>query len=501
MTNALDSALVALEHARVVDEEGEHDLASLSRGAKRVADALDRRDVPAGARVIVRVAPGSRWIEAFAGITLSGRVAVPVLREAPREELAYLAADAGARIAISDTSTIAMPNEVFTVPLHESESAEIETLRSVATGDADPERPALMLYTSGTTGRPKGAVLSHRALGAQIAALRQAWALEPGDTLLHALPMHHLHGIVVAFLASFTAGARVLCLDRFEARTVWRRLGEATIWMGVPTMYQRLVEAFDAASDLERESFRTSARALRLATSGSAALAVTLAERWRSIAGAIPVERYGMTEIGVALSNPIDEERRRVGTVGCALDGVEMRIVDEAGKEVQEGELWIRGPSLFSGYFGRADATRDAFSGDWFKTGDVGRRENDGYVRLLGRTSVDILKTGGEKVSALEIEEAIRALDVVREVAVVGVPDATWGDRVTAVVVAKPDGADACTTESFREALRSVLAPYKLPKEVILWDELPKNAMGKVVKPEILARLARAATARINASR
>jgi malonyl-CoA/methylmalonyl-CoA synthetase len=260
--------------------------------------------------------------------------------------------------------------------------------------------------------------------------------------------------------------------------------------MAVPTMYAKLFAAFDAADDSTRARWAANAKQLRLATSGSAALPVTLGERWRVITGSYPLERYGMTEIGVGSSNPLDGERRP-GTVGTPLPTVATRVVD--------GELWIGGPSVFSGYWKRDEANRESFvteAGErWFRTGDTIAIGADGYVKILGRTSVDILKSGGYKLSALEIEEALREHEAVAEVAVVGLPDETWGDRVIACVVPHAGRDAECAEEPLRAFAKSRLAPYKVPKEVVVMRELPRNAVGKVVKPELVKMLARARSA------
>jgi malonyl-CoA/methylmalonyl-CoA synthetase len=283
-------------------------------------------------------------------------------------------------------------------------------------------------------------------------------------------------------------------LPRFDPHRVWEEIarGDVTVWMAVPTMYQRLLEAFDAADPATQARWSKGARALRLATSGSAALPVTLAARWSAIAGAVPLERFGMTEIGVGMSNPLDVAGRRPGSVGPALPTVESRIVDESGRDLDAGpgELLIRGPSVFPGYFRRDEATRAAFTDDgWFKTGDVAERTPDGYVRLLGRTSVDILKSGGYKLSALEIEEVLRESPAVAEVAVVGLPDETWGDRVVAVVVPRPGHAASFSPDALRAWAKERLAPYKVPREVRVVSALPRNALGKVVKPDLVKSL------------
>ncbi len=435
-----------------------------------------------GERVVLLLPPGARWIEAFLGVLLRGGVAVPLPLQAPAAELAYFVQDSAPRLAIADEEhTRALPVGLEVVDPRALDDADDTAPSRSAPEGADP---ALMLYTSGTTGRPKGALLTHQNLAAQTAALRDAWGLHPDDALLHVLPMHHLHGVVVALLTALTAPCTLRLLRRFDARAVLDQLDRATVLMAVPTMYQRLVEAYDAASAEEQARWAASARALRLATSGSAALPSALAARWRQIAGVIPLERYGMTEIGMALSNPLDPAGRRPGTVGRALPTVDHRIVDEAGRDAVEGELWVRGPSVFAGYWGREAETAEAFTEGWFRTGDVGRREADGAIRLLGRTSVDILKTGGEKVSALEVEETLREHPAVAEVAVIGVPDPAWGDRVTAVVV--PRAGEVLTLEVLRAWAKERLAPYKVPRDLRVVDALPRNAMGKVEKKKLL---------------
>lgn len=375
-----------------------------------------------------------------------------------------------------------------------SASEEIGAVTAAALASSD-DAPALQLYTSGTTGKPKGAVITHANLAIQQRLVGEAWGFSRADTLLHSLPLHHMHGLAIALLTALGAGATTR-LTTFDARAIWDAMKDATVFMGVPAMYHRLFAAFDAATEEERTRWSASARALRLATSGSAALPVTLAERWRAITGTIPLERFGMTEIGVGISNVLDGERYP-GCVGFPLPTVETRIVGDDGNEAETGELWIRGPSVFACYHLRDEATRQAFATDpgggpsWFKTGDTVTREASIASRpfkILGRTSVDILKSGGYKLSALEIEEVLRGHPAVGEVAVIGVPDEAWGERVVACVVRRAE-ADLCDAATLRSFAKEHLASYKVPKDVLFLPELPKNALGKVVKPDLAAKV------------
>lgn len=345
----------------------------------------------------------------------------------------------------------------------------------------------MIVYTSGTTGKPKGVVTTHANLRAQVTSLVDAWEWTADDRTLLVLPLHHVHGIVNVLSCALWSGAACEIAPRFDADETWRAIesGRLTLFMAVPTIYRRLVTAYDDAPPQRRARMSDGCRQMRLMVSGSAALPVQTLERWREISGHTLLERYGMTEIGMALSNPLHGERRP-GSVGVPLPSVEMRIVDEEGAEVEPGtpgEVEIRGPSVFREYWRRPQATAEAFRGGWFRTGDVGLAEAGGYVRLLGRRSVDIIKTGGYKVSALEIEEVLREHPAVSECAVVGIEDPEWGERVCAAV--EMAETDAFAPDEIVAWARGRLAPYKLPRQVRRVDLLPRNAMGKVVKPEV----------------
>jgi len=347
-----------------------------------------------------------------------------------------------------------------------------------------PERPALMIYTSGTTGRPKGVVTTHGNLQAQIEALVDAWAWSGDDHILHVLPLHHVHGVVNVLCCALYAGAQCTFME-FGAAPVWERIaqGDLTLFMAVPTIYARLIRAWEEATSSDRERWSRGAQGLRVMVSGSAALPVSTLHRWREITGHTLLERYGMTEIGMGLSNPLEGERRP-GTVGQPLPGVEVRLVDDAGQPVtpgEHGQIEVRGPQVFAEYWRRPEATRGAFHEGWFVTGDEAVLE-DGYYRILGRRSVDILKTGGYKVSALEIEGVLREHEEIEDVAVVGVADPEWGERVCAALICAESAPDV---EALRTWARERLAPYKVPRTFRVVAELPRNAMGKVVKPEV----------------
>jgi malonyl-CoA/methylmalonyl-CoA synthetase len=275
-------------------------------------------------------------------------------------------------------------------------------------------------------------------------------------------------------------------LPVFDAGVVWERLGsgDITVFTGVPTMYRRLIGAWEAASETDRRAWSEGARRARLMMSGSAALPVQTLERWREITGHTLLERYGMTEIGMALSNPLHGERRP-GAVGVPLPGVEVRLVTDGGVPVPEGEtgeIEVRGPNVFLEYWQRPEETRAAFRDGWFRTGDVAVVEQGSY-RLLGRTAVDIIKTGGYKASALEIEEVLRRHPAIAECAVVALPDADWGERVAAAVELAP--ASALTLDELQQWAKTQLAAYKVPRDLRVVTALPRNAMGKVVKPEV----------------
>jgi malonyl-CoA/methylmalonyl-CoA synthetase len=442
-----------------------------------------------GARVAFLTGPGPDHLVTLLGILRAGGMALPLSPLHTRPELAY---------QLENAAPVALLASPDLRPSLEAAAGgrEVSAIGPVtpAGGPLPPlpgaGAPAIMLYTSGTTGRPKGVRLSHAAVAATVASLETAWRWRADDRLLHVLPLHHTHGLIVAALGALWAGAEARFAP-FDAWSIWEALGEVTVFMAVPTIYVKLVEAFRAAPVEARARWAARAARLRLFTSGSAALPASLLEEFRAATGQTILERYGMTEIGMALSNPY-EGPRVPGAVGRPLPGVEVDVVADDGTAArpgEPGELRVRTTQMFDGYHGDDAATAATFDAEGrFRTGDTGVRETgpDGQetIRLLGRTSVDIIKSGGYKISALEIEAALRDHPAVAELAIVGVPDATWGELITAWVVTRAGAS--LTLDDLAAFARERVAPYKVPRALRVVPALPRNAMGKVQKKQLL---------------
>ncbi|OFV93750.1 MAG: long-chain fatty acid--CoA ligase [Acidobacteria bacterium RIFCSPLOWO2_12_FULL_65_11] len=457
----------------------------LHQASERVATALldGRRDLEE-ARLAFPASPSFAYAAIQSGIWRAGGVAVPLAVGHPPAEVEYVIRDSGARLIADEVVRLTDPAYA---PRREAPGrpVNVDPPHLPTVGGA---RRAMIVYTSGTTGRPKGVVTTHANIRAQIDTLRSAWEWTTDDRLLLALPLHHVHGIINGLGCALRAGAVCELLPRFDAEVVWDRLasGDITIFTAVPTMYRRLVASWEAAAPEEQQRRSSGAKRLRLMMSGSAALPVQLLERWREITGHTLLERYGMTEIGMALSNPIRGERR-AGFVGVPLPGVEVRLVDDTGTPVAGstgGEIQVRGPSVFLEYWQRPAETRAAFADGWFRTGDMAVVERGAY-RILGRTSVDIIKTGGYKVSALEIEEVLRRHPSIAECAVVGVADPEWGERVSAAVELRE--GRRLSLDALQRWAKAELAPSKVPRALEVVGALPRNAVGKVVKPAVVA--------------
>jgi malonyl-CoA/methylmalonyl-CoA synthetase len=477
----------------------------LDASARAAAALLDGAGDLHEKRVAFLTPPGFEYAAVQWGIWRAGGIAVPLCVSHPRPELEYVILDADAEIVVAHpafkeilgsianehhrrflTTQAVLAGHPQGVPLQDGQPPGMP--RQADLPRVDDRQRALILYTSGTTSKPKGVVTTHRNIEAQVTSLITAWEWSPGDHILHVLPLHHIHGIINVLTCALWAGACCQILPRFVAEEVWNRFIEdedLTLFMAVPTIYVKLIAAWEAAP-LDRQRAMTAACGkLRLMVSGSAALPVPVLEKWQAISGHVLLERYGMTEIGMGISNPL-HGRRVPGHVGTPLPGVEVRLVDEEGNAVSPGtpgEIQVRGPGVFHEYWRKPEATQSAFRDGWFCTGDVAVVE-DGSYRILGRSSVDIIKTGGYKVSALEIEEVLLSHPQIVECAVVGVEDPEWGERVSAAVVTR-DGADL-TLEALRAWGRERLAAYKVPTRLLVVDALPRNAMGKVTKPDVV---------------
>lgn len=352
----------------------------------------------------------------------------------------------------------------------------------------------LILFTSGTTGPPKGVVSTHGNLRSQITVLLQAWEWSKNDRILNPLPLHHVHGLVNIVFCALASGATCEFAGKFDPKSVWdafaRQSKKLTLFMAVPTIYSKLIIYYESLKDKElQKQYSQGAHALRLMVSGSAALPQSVISKWEKITGHMLLERYGMTELGMAISNTIG--RRVAGYVGSPLPGVECKIMDERTyEEVPEGEpgeLWVRGPSVFSEYFNRPEATEQAFEDGFFKTGDIAVRER-GMYKILGRASMDIIKSGGYKISALDIERVISEHENVEEVVVLGVPSETFGEKIAAVVTLV-DPEQKLHLSSLRRFCSDKLAAYKIPTLLRVVEEIPRNAMRKVNKRQLREEL------------
>ncbi|MBC9724174.1 acyl-CoA synthetase [Streptomyces sp. TRM68367] len=434
----------------------------------------------AGARrVAVWATPTMETAVAVVAALLAGVPAVPLNPKSGEKELGHILADSAPDLLLAEPG-LELPSPVGGFARVEVDVHGTGTVPEDRTTDEDP---ALIVYTSGTTGPPKGAVIPRRALATTLDALAEAWQWTGDDVLVHGLPLFHVHGLVLGTLGPLRRGGCVRHLGRFATESVARELNAgATMLFGVPTMYHRIAEALPAEPELVK-----ALAGARLLVSGSAALPVHDHERIAAATGRRVVERYGMTETLMNTSVRADGEAR-AGTVGVPLPGVELRLVEEDGSEVTSydgetvGEIQVRGPNLFTEYLGRPDATAAAFTEDgWFRTGDMAVRDADGYVRIVGRKATDLIKSGGYKIGAGEIENALLEHPGVREAAVTGEPDADLGERIVAwIVPADPQAPPGLEDLAGHVARR--LAPHKRPRVVHHLDALPRNEMGKIMK-------------------
>lgn len=436
--------------------------------------------------VAFMVAPGFDYVSALWGIWGAGGIAVPLCLTHPTPALEHVLKDTACRTLIVSSDYTETTNEL--VAKLGIQRRNLDEWIKEAKGDLPDvasERRAMILYTSGTTNLPKGVVTTHRNIEAQIRTLVKAWRWREDDHTLCVLPLHHVHGIINVVSCALWSGACCEFLPAFDAIEVFRVFeeGKVNVFMAVPTIYFKLIAAWEKMKASDQLESSRMLKKMRLMVSGSAALPVSVMERWQTISGHRLLERYGMTELGMAISNPYDGERR-AGHVGIPLEGVEIRLCNEQNVPVTDepGEIQVRGENVFLEYWRQPEATRDSFTSDgWFKTGDVATREGE-YYRILGRNSVDIIKSGGYKISALEIEEVLRTHPGVADCAVVGLEDEEWGEVVAAALVPKSAELDPSEIKNW---LKERIPGYRIPRRILQPRELPRNAMGKVTKNDV----------------
>jgi malonyl-CoA/methylmalonyl-CoA synthetase len=459
--------------------EGELSYAQLREAAAHVAERV------AGAqRVGVWALSVPETCVAVVGALLAGVAAVPINPKAGERELSHILDDSDPA-AILTAPGVELPACAAQRP-HIEVEVDIEASGRALPAEPPDEAPALVVYTSGTTGPPKGAVLPRRAIASNLDALAAAWEWTHADVVAHGLPLFHVHGLVIGILGPLRRGGTAHHLGRFSSEAVAAALeAGATMAFGVPTMYHRLAADAEERPDLARAIGKA-----RLLVSGSAALPAVEHERIERLTGQRIVERYGMSETLMNTAIRASGERRP-GYVGPPLDGVEIRLLDDAGEPIDAaddetiGEIAVRGPNLMLEYLNRRDATAEAVRDGWFRTGDLATRAPDGYIRIVGRRATDLIKSGGYKIGAGEIEGALLEHADVKEAAVTGEPDPDLGERIVAWIVPRADAQPVA--EELTDHVAKLLTPHKRPRVVHFVEELPRNEMGKVQKARLSA--------------
>ena len=469
---AIESEGIEFSYAHLIEKSDL--IASFLLGEKK--DLMEER-------IGFLINPNIDYLCTLWGIWKAGGIAVPLSLSAKENELDHYISDCAIKLIITSDSCQQKEN------IPDKNKLDVKNLEDLLLEDKSKlpdlsqERKAMILYTSGTTNKPKGVVCTHKNVEAQISALVEAWEWTKEDHIPLFLPLHHIHGIINSLSCPLFVGAKVTMLGPFDAEKICSEVASKnfTVFTAVPTIYFSLIEQLENSMDSKlTEGFRE----MRLMMSGSAALAPEIHKKWQQLTGQELLERYGMTEVGMALSNKINGERRP-GSVGVPLPGVEVRLEDDKGKTInnegEAGQLLIKGPQVFQGYLNLPDKTKESFKDGWFITGDVVMLER-GYYKILGRDSVDIIKSGGYKISALEIEDVLLRNDKIKECAVVGIPDDKWGEIVATVLVIRKE---AIQTEEIQKWCSSYLSDYKIPRRVMILENLPKNSMGKITKPEL----------------
>ena len=461
----------------------------LDRATAMMANLLQSLNLPEGARIAVQTEKSVEALMLYLAVLRAGFVYLPLNTAYQSSEIEYFIGDAEPSVVVCSGRHFAWVSRIAfsagTKHVFTLNDDRTGTLLERAAVHSDRHTPAprhaddlaSIIYTSGTTGRSKGAMLTHGNLLSNAMTLKRYWGWRPGDVLIHTLPIFHVHGLFVASHGALLNGSKMIWFARFDPKAVIAQLPRATVFMGVPTLYVRLL----AEPGLDRQVCRH----MRLFISGSAPLLIETFDQFRERSGHTILERYGMSETAMLTSNPCRPEdgERRGGTVGFPLPEVGLRVRDDAGQPVpvnEIGNIEVRGPNVFKGYWRMPEKTAAEFTADgWFRTGDVGRVDAQGYVTIVGR-SKDLIISGGYNVYPAEIEGYLNELPGVNESAVIGVPHADFGEAVVAVVVPKPGAS--LDAGALITALKGRIAGFKVPKQLLLAHELPRNVMGKVQK-------------------
>jgi len=468
------------------DETGSYTYKDIVKASNKAASALigNNSDLKEQ-RIGFLIPPSFEYISILWGIWKAGGIGIPLSLSATELELMHYLEDSKVSLLISGKEgseklkKLSIDLEIPLITTDDLKGKEEGTLPQIRA-----ERRAMILYTSGTTNKPKGVVSTHGNIEAQISSLVKAWEWDENDEIPLILPLHHIHGIINALSCPLWIGAKVDILGAFEVEKVVKAVCENdyTVFTAVPTIYFSLIDKLEGMNKKELDLTKEKFKAMRLMMSGSAALAPEIHRKWNKLTGQDLLERYGMTEIGMALSNPLHGEKRP-GSVGQALPKVEVCLMEDNKVITEEnipGEVMIKGPQVFLEYWNQERTTEDSFFEGWFKTGDIAELL-DGYYKILGRDSVDIIKSGGYKISALEIEDVLLRHPKIKECAVVGIADQKWGELVAVALCS----SENLTLEEIQTWSLDFLSDYKTPRNLKIFKELPKNAMGKVVKTEI----------------
>jgi malonyl-CoA/methylmalonyl-CoA synthetase len=486
----------------VIFEGRPYTFQEIDREVERYAALLDRLGVRVGDRVALQLPKCMEFVFLELAVLTVGGVALPLNPDYRPEELEYFLSDSGSSLFFTDGARFSRARYV---------PAKLSGLRSVVVDGAaegaialgaelekvsagyarefptEDDDVAIICYTSGTTGRSKGAMITHRNLVSNMMALHQSWQWSDRDVLLHVLPLFHVHGLFVALHGGLNAGATIIMHEKFDPARTWETIGEqgCTILMGVPTMYQRLMNAW------EQMDKKPDLSSMRVFISGSAPLLETQFMRFEQNTGYRILERYGMTEAGMITSNPIEVEGRKAQSVGFPLPGVEVRVAKPDATDVvpgEIGEVLMRGENVFAGYWGMPEKTAESFVQGWFRSGDLGYQDasDKGRLYLVGRQK-ELIITGGYNVYPKEVENVLEGHAAVQEAAVIGLPDEDFGERVTAVVALK-EASSPATPDELMGFCKEHLVGYKCPKQLFIVDSLPRNQMGKLQKNQLVER-------------